>query len=140
MIRILSLTAVLATAIALPAIAQTSPSQAPTAPAQPTPSRIPAAPTMTAPAAGDMMLTAAEADSWIGKPVYSSDDKKVGEVIAFARASDNKVTEMHAGIGGFLGMGETIVRLQPAQIRLQGDRVVLNVTSAQAKELPKVTK
>ena len=128
MIRILSLTTVLATAIALPAIAQTSPSQAPTAPV------------ITAPSAAKVTLTADQAKTWIGKPVYSSDDKKIGEVVAFARDPDNTVTEMHAGIGGFLGMGETNVRVAPAQFKLMGDRVMLNVTSEQAKNLPKLVK
>ena len=128
MIRTLSLATILAAAIALPAIAQSTPAPAP------------ASPSVAAPSAANLMLTADQAKTWIGKPVYSSDDKKIGEVVAFARGSDNKVTEMHAGIGGFLGLGETNVRLTPAQFQLQGDRVILNVTSAQAKDLPKVVK
>lgn len=138
--RTLSMTAILAAAIALPALAQTTPSQTPTAPTT-TPSQTQSAPpTAPSSAAADLMLTAEEAKVWIGKPVYSSDDKRIGEVVAFSRNADNKVTEMHAGIGGFLGMGETIVRVMPSQIKLQSNRVVLNVTSAQARELPKVIK
>jgi hypothetical protein len=37
-----------------------------------------------------------------------------------------------------LGLGQHHVRLMPAQIRLQSDRIVLDVTSAQAKELPEI--
>jgi PRC-barrel domain len=125
MIRALSLATILAAAIALPAIAQTTPAQAPPAPVT---------------AVAKLTLTAEQVKTWIGKPVYSSDDKKIGEVIAFARGADDMVTEMHAGIGGFLGLGETNVRLMPGQITLQADRVVLNVTAAQAKDLPKVLK
>jgi hypothetical protein len=87
-----------------------------------------------------MTLTAQEEKAWIDKPVYSSDGKKIGEVAAFARGTNNAVSEMHADIGGFLGLGETRVRLMPAQFKLQGDRVVLDVTAAQAKDLPKVAK
>jgi hypothetical protein len=47
---------------------------------------------------------------------------------------------MQADIGGFLGLGETRVRLTPAQFKLQGDRAVLDLTAAQAKDLPKVQK
>jgi hypothetical protein len=50
------------------------------------------------------------------------------------------VTEMHADIGGFLGLGETRVRLMPAQFKLMTDRVVLSVTADQAKSLPKIVK
>lgn len=128
MIRVLALTTVLAGAVALPSLAQTTPSPAPTAPA------------ITAPSANSVMLTADEAKNWVGKPVYSSDDKKIGEVVAFARSTDNSVTEMHAGIGGFLGLGETNVRVMPAQFKLAGDRVMLNMTSEQSRPLPKVTK
>jgi len=79
-----------------------------------------------------------EAQAWVGKPVYSSDGKKLGEVASFERSADSKVTEMHADIGGFLGLGQHHVRLAPAQIKLQSDRIVLDVTSVQAKELPKI--
>ena len=126
MIRTISLATILATAIALPAIAQTTPAPVP--------------PIVAAPSTVGLILTAEQAKAWVGKPVYSSDDKKIGEVIAFARAANNTVTEMHAGIGGFLGMGETNVRLMPAQIRLQNGHVVLTVTAEQAKDLPKVIK
>lgn len=47
---------------------------------------------------------------------------------------------MQADIGGFLGMGETRVRLTPAQFKLQEDRVTLSVTAEQAKTLPTVQK
>jgi len=129
MIRIISIATVLATTFALPAIAQTTAVQPATPPAA-----------TARPATASMMLTADEAKTWIGKPVYSSDGKKIGEVAAFARGTDNAVNEMHADIGGFLGMGETRIRLMPAQFKLQGDRVVLNVTAEQAKVQPTVAK
>ena len=87
-----------------------------------------------------LALTAQEAQAWIGKPVYSSDGKMLGKVSSLERSADNKVTELHADIGGFLGLGQHHVRLVPAQIKLLSDRVVLDVTSAQAKELPEISK
>jgi hypothetical protein len=86
-----------------------------------------------------MTLTSQEAQAWVGKPVYSSDGKKLGEVAAISTA-DNKVTEMDASIGGFLGLGEHRIRLMPAQFKLQSDRVVLDLTAEQAKKLPKIPK
>ena len=88
----------------------------------------------------NMSMTAQETQAWVGKPVYSSDGKKIGEVVAVARGSDDKVSEMHADIGGFLGMGETRVRLMPTQYTMASDRVTISVTSALAKDLPKVMK
>ena len=85
-----------------------------------------------------LQLTDAEAKRLIGKTVYSSDNKNVGEVAAFARDQSGNVNEMHADIGGFLGFGETRVRLMPAQFKLAGDRVELLMTSQEAKSLPKV--
>ena len=83
-------------------------------------------------------LTEQESKTWVDRPIYSSDGKNVGEVVAFQRDADNRVIGMHADIGGLFGMGETRVNVVPAQFKLQGDRVVLELTAAQAKELPKV--
>ncbi len=85
-------------------------------------------------------MTDDEAKTWINKVVYSSDDKNLGEVAAFARDSSGKVSELHADIGGFLGLGETRVRVMPTEFKLMNDRVVLNMTADQAKALPKIAK
>lgn len=87
-----------------------------------------------------LTLTDDQAKNWINKAVYSSDGKNIGEVAAFTRDASGKVTEMHADIGGFLGIGETRVRVMPAEFKLMNDRVVLNLTGDQAKNLPKVAK
>ena len=128
MMRTLSLATFFAVAIALPALAQDV--------------KVPVTTTNSASAqkVASLSLTSQEAEAWVGKPVYSNDEKKLGEVAAFQRAADNKVTEINADIGGFLGLGEHRIRLMPAQFNLQGDRVVLDLTAAQAKELPKISK
>jgi hypothetical protein len=120
------------------AIAQTA------SPASPPPSKPATADTMTPPAASTttvtnegLVLTEAQAKAWIKKLVYSSDGKKVGEVTALKLDASGKVAELKAGIGGFLGMGETQVQLMPAQFKLENDRVVLLLTSEQVKSLPK---
>lgn len=95
-------------------------------------------PSVSATAGPRIKLNDQEAKAWIGKPIYSSDDKKIGEVLSFQRSSDGQVTELHGGIGGFLGMGETHVRVMPTEFKLQSDRVVLTIPSAQAKDLPKI--
>jgi hypothetical protein len=93
-----------------------------------------ASPTVTT----GIVLSDKEAKDWIGKPVYSSDNKKIGDVENVKRGTNGQVIELHAGIGGFLGLGETHVRIVPLQFNLQKDRVTLNVLSADAKGLPRV--
>lgn len=149
MSKLLPITLAVTLAGSAAAIAQTS--TTPSAPATPPAATAPApstttpsttTPSATAPSAAtkDLVLTEAQAKSWINKPVYSSDGKKIGEVAAFTRDSSGKVSEMHADIGGFLGIGETRVRLMPAQFTLASDRVVLTVSSEGSKTLPKVVK
>jgi PRC-barrel domain len=137
MIRTLSLTAVLAAAIALPALAEDAktsvePGAGPTSTMSEKSS--PAATTAA------ISMNEQEALTWIDKPVFSSDGKKIGKVAAVQRDPDNKVIGMHADIGGFLGFGESHVNLTPAQFKLQGDRAVLSLTAEQSKDLPKVVK
>jgi PRC-barrel domain len=138
--RPISQAAVLATilaGLALPALGQDAVKPQPS-PSVTQPSA--SGPLIVTPSASRMILTAPEATAWVDKPVYSNDGQKLGEVAAFQRNPDNTVTEMHADIGGFLGLGETRVKLAPTQFKLQGDRVVLDMTAAQAKELPIIKK
>jgi hypothetical protein len=99
-------------------------------------------PSMNAPAnlSTSVTLTDDQAKAWVDKVVFSSDGKNIGEVAAFARDSSGKVTEMHADMGGFLGMGETRVRLMPSEFRLDQSSVTLTMTAEQARNLPKVAK
>ncbi len=97
-----------------------------------------AATSVPAPANAGIPLTEQEAKTWIDKPVYSSDGKNVGEVVDFQRDADKKVIGMHADMGGYFGFWKTRVSLKPAQFKLQNDRVLLDLTASQAKELPKV--
>jgi len=119
------------------AVAQTT-APAPGAPAD----KQPAAPSAAAPSTAqpDYKMTDAEAGAWVNKTVYSSDNKSLGEVAAIQRDSSGKVTELHADIGGFLGIGETRVRVMPGQFKFNGDNIVLNMTAEQARQLPKMGK
>ena len=86
------------------------------------------------------MMTDAEAKNWVNKTVYSSDGKNLGEVAAILRDSSGHVTELHADIGGFLGLGETRVKVLPDQFKVSSDRVILNIAGDQAKNLPHLEK
>jgi hypothetical protein len=156
MFKLLSTVSVVAMLAIVPASAQTTtPNTTPpsgtqdkspsaTTPSSPTQDKSsqPGATTGTQTATQDQAVTLSEeqAKQWVDKLVFGSDDKEIGEVAEFKRGPDNKVTELHADIGGFMGMGETRIKVLPSQFKLQGDRVVLTVSEAQAKELPKVDK
>jgi hypothetical protein len=127
MMRPLTFAAAFAAAIALPAVAEDVKS----------PSMVTDAGSM---ATAQTAITEQEAKTWVGRPVYSSDGKKLGEVAAILRTPDNKITELRADIGGFLGFGEHEIALPAARFALHNDRVVLDLTAGQAKELPKVAK
>ncbi len=132
------------TLAATAALAQTTaPSQEPSRTVPPAASPAPAvAPTVTpsATTAAAPTMTDEQAKTWVNKKVYSSDDKNMGEVAAFQRDSSGKVSELHADIGGFLGIGETRVRVPADKIKLEADRVVVQMTSDQMKSLPKLAK
>ncbi|MDX2257325.1 MAG: PRC-barrel domain-containing protein [Hyphomicrobiaceae bacterium] len=151
--KIIAAAAALSMAASTAALAQaTAPQQAPAdappaavevkpplSPAEPTTGATPSHPALEKSAASDTLtLTEAQAKDWVGKTIYSSDGKSVGEVAAFNRDAKGHVIEMHADIGGFLGIGETRVRVTPDQFKLGADRVELTVAAEAAKSLPKV--
>jgi hypothetical protein len=122
------------------AFAQTTP---PTQPATPPAAAEPMPPVKTTrqPAMHTpIRLTEAEAKSLIDATVVSSDNKNVGEVAAIQRDSDGRVTELQADIGGFLGIGQSRVRLLPSQFTVSDKRILLTLTAAQVGELPKLEK
>ena len=85
-------------------------------------------------------LSDTQAKAWEDKDIYSADGKKVGDVARIIRDSSGMVTELQADVGGFLGIGETRVRLMPNQFSLSGDRVALSLNADQVKMLPKIDK
>lgn len=100
----------------------------------------PSATTGTTMSKEGITLTEEQARGWVDKTVYSSDGKNLGEVAAIQLDSSGKISELHADIGGFLGLGETRVRVMPDQFRFDNDRVVLNIAGDAAKALPKLEK
>ncbi len=141
MLRYLGVT--IATMITASAVLAQSSPPAPSAPpattVPPASTQATPAPSTTAPSA-QLVLNDEQAKTWVDKPVYSSDGQDLGEVAAFVREGNGRVTELHADLGGFLGMGETRVRLTPGQFQLGTDRIIINMTAEQAKALPSIPK
>jgi hypothetical protein len=74
-------------------------------------------------------------EAWIGRAVYSSDGKHLGEVAAIAD------DQMYVDIGGFLGIGESRVLLSSKEIgAVADDRIMLTLTEAEAEQLPTTSK
>lgn len=103
-----------------------------------------AAPGTTAPAAGSAAVAPAtgtypvakDIDKFIGKDVYGTDGKQVGELDNVLIDPDGRV---HAGVvefGGFLGIGEHKVAVPWSDLNVQGDRLVTNLTKDQVKTMP----
>lgn len=70
-------------------------------------------------------------EAWVGRAVYSSDGKNLGEVAAIADDS------IYVDIGGFLGIGESRVLLNNNELgSVEPDRIVLKLTEVEAKNLP----
>jgi hypothetical protein len=73
----------------------------------------------------------AASEEWIGRSVYSSDNKQLGEV---AKLSGS---DIYVDIGGLLGIGETRALIKADQIKeARDDRIVLKLSEAEAKNLP----
>jgi len=83
-------------------------------------------------------LTAEDAKGWVGKPVFSNDGKELGKVTRLESSAENKATQLRADIGSSTGSGQHQVILPATRFSLQGDRVVLDMTAAQATKLPKM--
>ena len=89
------------------------------------------------PGMGTFIVREDEVKNWIGRPVYSSDNKKIGEIIEIKRDPDNKVTELFVDTGSFLGIGATRYRVTSEQIQeVKPDGLVLTLKESEVKAVP----
>ena len=86
------------------------------------------------PGKATFIVRADEVKNWIGRPVYSSDNKKIGEITEITRDPDNKVTELYVDTGSFLGIGATRYRVTSEQIQeVKPDGLVLTLKETEVK-------
>ena len=130
---------VLASSVALPAIAQTpSAGNATTAPATHETKTYPA--NATSPSQRNTVLTDrgdVRASKLIGAAVYNDRDEKVGSVEDLVLGKDNKADDVIVSVGGFLGMGNKLVAVPYTQLKL-GD--TKNASSSNKVVMPGATK
>ena len=136
---VLAFSLVLASGVALPALAQTpSAGNATTAPATHE-TRTPPA-NATSPSQRNTALTDSgdvRASKLIGSAVYNDRDEKIGSVDDLVLGKDNKADDVIVSVGGFLGMGTKLVAVPYTQLKL-GD--TKNASSSNKVVMPGATK
>jgi hypothetical protein len=86
----------------------------------------------------DQPLSPQDAKGWVGKPVYSNDGKELGKITRLDSSAANKATQLYTDIGSTMGSGRHQIILPATRFSLESDRVVLDMTAAQATKLPKM--
>lgn len=79
----------------------------------------------------------------IGVNVYNSKDEKLGDIKDIAISNGNTVDGVVISVGGFLGLGESYVLVEPAAIALNNDngtwKAYINADKDSLKNAPKFT-
>jgi hypothetical protein len=75
----------------------------------------------------------------LGVPVYSSDNKNLGQVVEVTKGSDNKVQSIQVDVGRVLGLGTKVITITADKLeRLPGIKVLYS--EAEVRSLPEVKK
>jgi hypothetical protein len=91
----------------------------------------------TVPGGKGFIVATEEVKDWLGRPIFTRDNQKVGELIDIRRAPDGKVTDIFFDSGTFLGMGAKRYHITAEQIdQMKPDGVVMTLDEAQVKAMP----
>ncbi len=74
-----------------------------------------------------------------GWPVFTSDGEKVGEVVEVMPGTGGQGKKLRIESGGFLGIGSKTVEINPDQYRAAQNRIELQMTAEQARDLPEAS-
>jgi sporulation protein YlmC with PRC-barrel domain len=87
------------------------------------------------------MPSGADAKKLIGRNIKNPQNETIGEIESVYINADGKIDSVIVGVGGFLGMGERLVRLawKDLQISNNGEKVVVNMTKDQLKAMAPYT-
>jgi hypothetical protein len=75
----------------------------------------------------------------VGMPVYSSDDKALGQVAQVVKGPDGKVQSIQVDIGRILGIGSKVVSITPDKFQ-QLAAIKLRLSDAEIRTLPEAKK
>jgi Golgi apparatus protein 1 len=71
-----------------------------------------------------------------GVPVYSADDKNLGQIFEVTRGPDGKVQSIQVAVGRWLGIGDRIVTISADDFERLSDRVKLRLAGEEIRALP----
>jgi hypothetical protein len=89
-------------------------------------------------APGETAFMVAEQDigKWMHRPVYSSDNTKVGEIVELSRGADDRVTDLYMDAETSLGIGGQRYRITADKIReVRPDGIVLTLSEGDVKAM-----
>lgn len=75
-----------------------------------------------------------------GMPVFSSDDKNLGQVVEVIKGPDGKVQSVQIQVGRFLGIGDKVVVIDANKLQQLADRIKLRLDSDEVRALPQAKK
>ncbi len=75
-----------------------------------------------------------------GMPVFSADDKNLGQVVEVVKGPDGKVQAVQIQVGRFLGIGDKVVVIDANKIQQLADRLKLRLDSDEVRALPQAKK
>ncbi len=91
----------------------------------------------TVPGARGFIVAEQDVKDWLGRPIFSRDNKKIGEIIDVKRGPSNEVTDIYFDSGTFLGMGAKRYHITASQIDdMKPNGVVVSLNEEQVKALP----
>jgi PRC-barrel domain/Cysteine rich repeat len=71
-----------------------------------------------------------------GVPVYSSDDKNLGQVVEVTRGPDGKVQSVQVAVGRWLGLGDRVVTISADDFERMADRIKLRLAGEEVRAMP----
>jgi Golgi apparatus protein 1 len=71
-----------------------------------------------------------------GVPVYSADDKNVGQVVEVTRGPDGKVESIQVAVGRWLGIGDRVVTITADDFDQLADRIRLRLAGEEVRAMP----
>ena len=71
-----------------------------------------------------------------GLPVYSADDKNVGQIVEVTRGPDGKIQSIEVAVGRWLGIGDRVVRVTADDFERMADRIKLRLAGEEVRAMP----
>jgi Golgi apparatus protein 1 len=71
-----------------------------------------------------------------GMPVYSSDDKNLGQVVEVTRGPDGKIQSIQLAVGRWLGIGEREITITADDFDRLADRIKLRLAGEEVRAMP----